>query len=229
MRSMNLLLVEDDKELLTSLSTQLQAHGFAVETAMTAEDGIFLGKEVQYDCIVLDIGLPDGNGFDVCKKLREQNTRAPILMLTARGDVRDRVEGLNVGADDYLAKPADILELVARIRALMRRNTGHPAPVIAIGDLTIRPNERTVYRANRFITLPSKEYAVLEYLAYHHNEVVTRTMLMEHVWGSDFETVSNVIDVYIRNLRRKIDNFGKKALIHTIRGGGYMISASKKK
>ncbi|HKY73698.1 MAG TPA: response regulator transcription factor [Patescibacteria group bacterium] len=224
---MNLLLVEDDKELLASLSTQLQSFGFVVERAMTAEDGVFLGKEVQYDCIVLDIGLPDGSGLDVCKKLREQHIHSPILMLTARGDVRDRVEGLNVGADDYLAKPADVHELVARIRALVRRNTGHPSPIIIIGDLTIRPNERAVSRSNRSITLPSKEYAVLEYLAYHHDEVVTRTMLMEHVWGSDFETVSNVVDVYIRNLRKKIDRPGKKSLIHTIRGGGYMISARK--
>lgn len=222
---MKILVVEDDRQLATHVKLQLEKETFAVDTAHTAEDGLFQASEFEYDCIILDLNLPDGNGFEVCEKLRKTGNQTPILMLTAREGLSDKITGLELGADEYVTKPIDSRELVARVRALIRRNSKDPSVHLSIGDLTIDPKSRRVKRGQLEIELPSKEYAVLEFLAHHSDEVVTRGMLMEHVWGSDFETFSNVVDVYIRNLRRKIDkNFNQK-LIHTIRGGGYVLSA----
>lgn len=173
---------------------------------------------------MLDINLPDGNGFEICEKVRKQENTTPIIIMTARDAVSDKIKGLDLGADDYVLKPVDSLELIARVKALIRRNSKKPLPVLTIGDLEINTQTRRVIRAGTEIELPSKEFAVLELLARHSDEVVTRSMLMEHIWGSDFETFSNVVDVYIRNLRRKIDAGSQKKLIHTIRGGGYSLS-----
>ncbi len=224
---MKILVVEDDVTLSSHIKKSLKKEAFAVDVVATQEDGIFQSLEFEYDCIVLDLNLPDGNGLEICRALRTKNNKVPILILTARDALTDKVMGLNLGADEYVTKPIDTLELVARIRALIRRNSKDPSPILHIADLQIDPKTRRVKRGNIDIELPSKEYAILEFLAHHSDEVVTRSMLMDHVWGSDFETFSNVVDVYIRNLRTKIDrNFSKK-LIHTIRGGGYVLSDTR--
>lgn len=221
---MRILLIEDDAQLATHVRKALEHESLAVDTAGTAEDGLFQATEFEYDGVILDVNLPDGNGFDVCKKMRSAHVTTPILMLTARDALSDKILGLDLGADEYVTKPIDTRELLARVRALIRRNSKDPLPLLNIGDLTIDPKTRRVRRKNVTIDLPSKEYAVLEFLARHSDEVVTRAMIMEHVWGSDFETFSNVIDVYMKNLRKKIDMEGQKKLLHTIRGGGYVLS-----
>lgn len=221
---MKILIVEDDRSLLENTQTQFTKAGFGVDIAGTAEEGLSLLEVNEYDSIVLDINLPDGNGFEICEKVRKQENTTPIIIMTARDAVSDKIKGLDLGADDYVLKPVDSQELIARVKALIRRNSKKPLPVLTIGDLEIDTQTRRVTRASKNIDLPSKEFAVLELLARHSDEVVTRSMLMEHIWGSDFETFSNVVDVYIRNLRRKVDTEGKKKLIHTIRGGGYSLS-----
>lgn len=221
---MKILIIEDDQSLLENTQTQFAKAGFGVDIAATAEEGLSLLEVNEYDSIVLDINLPDGNGFEICEKVRKQENTTPIIIMTARDAVSDKIKGLDLGADDYVLKPVDSQELIARVKALIRRNSKKPLPVLTIGDLEIDTQTRRVVRAGQEIDLPSKEFAVLELLARHSDEVVTRSMLMEHIWGSDFETFSNVVDVYIRNLRRKVDTEGKKKLIHTIRGGGYSLS-----
>jgi two-component system copper resistance phosphate regulon response regulator CusR len=224
---MKILIIEDDQSLLENTQTQFAKAGFGVDKAATAEEGLSLLEVNEYDSIVLDINLPDGNGFEICEKVRKQENTTPIIIMTARDAVSDKIKGLDLGADDYVLKPVDSQELIARVKALIRRNSKKPLPVLTIGDLEIDTQTRRVIRAGQEIDLPSKEFAVLELLARHSDEVVTRSMLMEHIWGSDFETFSNVVDVYIRNLRRKVDTEGKKKLIHTIRGGGYSLSDNR--
>jgi two-component system copper resistance phosphate regulon response regulator CusR len=221
---MKILIIEDDQSLLENTQTQFIKAGFGVDTAATAEEGLSLLDVNEYDSIVLDINLPDGNGFEICEKVRKQENTTPIIIMTARDAVSDKIKGLDLGADDYVLKPVDSQELIARVKALIRRNSKKPLSVLTIGDLEIDTQTRRVVRSGEEIELPSKEFAVLELLARHSDEVVTRSMLMEHIWGSDFETFSNVVDVYIRNLRRKVDTEGKEKLIHTIRGGGYSLS-----
>lgn len=221
---MKILIIEDDRNLLENTQSQFAKAGFGVDIAATAEEGRILLDVNEYDSIVLDINLPDGNGFEICEKVREQENTTPIIIMTARDAVSDKIKGLDLGADDYVLKPVDSQELIARVKALIRRNSKKPLPVLTIGDLEIDTQTRRVVRAGTEIDLPSKEFAVLELLVRHSDEVVTRSMLMEHIWGSDFETFSNVVDVYIRNLRKKIDSGSQKKLIHTIRGGGYSLS-----
>lgn len=224
---MKVLIIEDDKTLANNIKHKLKEVLFAVDIAHVAEDGVFQAQEFSYDCIILDINLPDKSGFEVCETLREAKIATPILIMTARDDVGDKIKGLDLGADDYVTKPIDSGELIARVRALIRRSKNNPAPLFIIGDLQINPRTRRVKKGGKQIKLSSKEFSVLEYLALHSDEVVTRTMLMEHVWGSDFETLSNVIDVYIKNLRQKIDTKGRKKLLHTIRGSGYSLSSER--
>lgn len=221
---MKILIIEDDQSLLENTQTQFTKAGFGVDIAATAEEGLSLLDVNEYDSIVLDINLPDGNGFEICEKVRKQENTTPIIIMTARDGVSDKIKGLDLGADDYVLKPVDSQELIARVKALIRRNSKKPLPVLTISDLEVDTQTRRVVRSGVEIELASKEFAVLELLARHSDEVVTRSMLMEHIWGSDFETFSNVVDVYIRNLRRKVDIEGKKKLIHTIRGGGYSLS-----
>lgn len=221
---MKILIIEDDRNLLENTQTQFEKAGFGVDVAATAEEGLSFLDINEYDSIVLDINLPDGNGFEVCQKVRSTENTTPIIIMTARDAVSDKIKGLDLGADDYVLKPVDSQELIARVKALIRRNSKKPLPVLVVGDLEINTQTRRVTRAGQEIDLPSKEFAVLELLARHSDEVVTRSKLMEHIWGSDFETFSNVVDVYIRNLRRKIDVQGTPKLIHTIRGGGYSLS-----
>lgn len=224
---MKILLIEDDPRLLENTQTQFMKAGFGVDVSATADEALRQVGVNEYDCIVLDINLPDGNGFEICEEIRSEGNVTPIIIMTARDAVSDRIKGLDLGADDYVLKPVDSQELIARVKALIRRSSKNPLPIITIDNLQIDTQAQRVTRAGQEIVFPTKEFAVLELLARHHDEVVTRTMIMEHVWGSDFETFSNVVDVYIRNLRRKIDITGQKKLLHTIRGGGYSLSAQR--
>jgi two-component system copper resistance phosphate regulon response regulator CusR len=221
---MKILIVEDDRNLLDNTKAQLEKAGFGVDAVTTKDEAEYQLDVNHYDAVVLDINLPDGNGFEICQNIRSKQDATPIIIMTARDALSDKLKGLDLGADDYVLKPVDSQELIARVKALIRRSSKSPLPILTVGDLEVDPQTQRVTRAGQEISLPAKEFAVLEFLARHSDEVVTRTMLMEHVWGSDFETFSNVIDVYIRNLRRKIDSDGKKKLLHTIRGGGYSLS-----
>lgn len=221
---MKILIIEDDKDLLLNTRAQLEKAGFGVDVAATKEAAEEQLDINHYDALVLDINLPDGNGFEICQNIRAQHDPTPIIIMTARDGLSDKLKGLSIGADDYVLKPVDSRELIARVKALIRRSSKMPLPILTVGDLEIDPQAQRVKRAGQDISLPAKEFAVLEFLARHSDEVVTRAMLMEHVWGSDFETFSNVVDVYLRNLRRKIDGPGRKKLLHTIRGGGYSLS-----
>lgn len=225
---MKILIIEDDQTLAKNLQKTLVKDGFAVDTVYSKENGLVEIEVNEYDCVVLDINLPDGSGFDLLSELRQNENQTPIIVVTARGEVEDRIKGLNLGADDYVPKPIDSYELIARIRAVIRRNSQSSLPVIAIGDLTVKPAEHTATVNGQLLDLTAKEFAVLEYLAQHSGQAVTRTMLMEHIWGSDFDTFSNVIDVYIRNLRRKVEKHSKDKLIQTIRGKGYVLGKHEK-
>jgi heavy metal response regulator len=217
------LVLEDEPRVRSFVERGLKEAGFAVDAAADGEEGLRLGLVHPYDAIVLDLMIPRLDGLGVLRKLREGGRKTPVLILSARDEVEDRVRGLDAGADDYLPKPFAFAELLARLRALLRRGTTLPS-VIEVGDLQIDVVGRVVERAGRRIDLTAKEFSLLEYLARHAGEVVTRTMISEHVWDMNFDSSSNVVDVYIRYLRRKIDEpFGRK-LIHTRRGVGYVLS-----
>lgn len=220
---MKLLLIEDDLILANNLAKILHQAGFVIEAAQTQETGLIKLDVNDYDCLVLDISLPDGNGFDLLASLRQMKNKIPVIIMTARGQVEDRVKGLDLGADDYLAKPVDSHELIARIRAIIRRHANSALPVISVGDLILKPASHLAKIKDRELNLTAKEFSVLEYLALHHGQIITRSMLMEHVWGSDFDIFSNVIDVYIKNLRQKITKHTQSQLITTIRGKGYIL------
>lgn len=221
---MRILIVEDEKRLSDTLKKGLVEAGFAVDQAFDGEEGNYLASSETYDLIVLDIMLPKIDGLVVCRNLRGQKITTPILMLTAKTMVEDKVAGLDTGADDYLTKPFSFLELKSRIQALLRRGSAKTLPVLNISDLNLDPAKHKVSRGKKEITLSPKEFAVLEMLMRHPGETVTRTMLTEHVWDYNFDGLSNVVDVYITILRRKIDKNARKKLIHTIHGVGYMIS-----
>lgn len=220
---MKLLLIEDDAILSRHFQQILSASGYIVETAGGQEAAELQVEVNDYNCLILDLGLPDGSGFEFLRDLRDLGSKTPVVIVTARGQVEERIKGLNLGADDYLPKPVNPEELVARIRAVIRRHAAGAPPIIKVGALTVKPNSQEASIKDQRLNLTAKEFAVLEYLALHHGEVVTRSMLMEHVWGSDFDTFSNVIDVYIKNLRRKISTHSPITLIHTIRGKGYIL------
>jgi two-component system OmpR family response regulator len=225
---MKILIIEDDQILAKNLCKVLTKNGFAVDASNSWEDGLSQTEINEYDCIVLDINLPDGSGFDLLHDLRKAENKTPVIIVTARGNVEDRIKGLNLGADDYVPKPVDSNELTARIRAVIRRNSQSALPVLTIGDLVVQPAEHVASIGKNTLDLTAKEFAVLEYLAQHNGQIITRTMLMEHIWGSNFETFSNVIDVYIRNLRRKLEKYSKVSLIKTIRGKGYILGKHEK-
>ena len=225
---MKILAIEDDRELATNLKLSLQKEGFVVDTSRSKEDGLTKIEVNEYDCVVLDINLPDGNGFEILKELRNSKNKTPIIIVTARGLTEDKIKGLNLGADDYLPKPIDSNELIARIRAIIRRATNSALPIIAIGELLVKSAGHFASIGDHKLDLTAKEFSVLEYLALHSGQVVTRTMLMEHIWGSDFETFSNVVDVYIRTLRRKLGVHSETKLIKTIRGKGYILESNEK-
>ena len=220
---MRVLVVEDERRMATLLERGLQEEGYAVDLAATGEDGIWLATENAYDAVLLDVLLPDLDGFEVCRRLREAGRWAPILMLTARDAVPDRVEGLDAGADDYLTKPFAYPELLARLRAVIRRGPHERPAAISVGDLSLDPATREVRRGDLRVPLTPKEFALLEFFMRHAGEVLTRTQILEHVWDFAFDGDSNVIEVYVRYLREKVDRpFGRQSL-ETVRGVGYRL------
>jgi two-component system, OmpR family, response regulator len=220
---MRVLVVEDEVKMAGLLKRALEEEGYAVDVAGRGEDALWFGTENPYDAIVLDVMLPDLDGFEVSRRLREAGRWSPVLMLTARDAVADRVAGLDAGADDYLTKPFSFAELLARLRALVRRGAAERPPVLRVGDLSLDPARRTVTRDRSSIDLTAREFALLEYLMRHAGEVLTRTQLIEHVWDFAYDGDSNVVDVYIRYLRNKVDRpFGRDS-IRTVRGAGYRL------
>lgn len=224
---MRILIVEDEKNLVKILKQGLEEKGYAVDTSYDGEEGLYMATEFQFDALILDISLPKLNGLSLLEKLREKGSSLPVLMLTARAEISDKIEGLNTGADDYLPKPFDFVELLARLNALIRRSKGKPSPLIKIDDLKIDTNARTVIRSNQEIKLSASEYNILEYLSFNKERVISRTELTEHLYNIDFDHDSNIIDVYINFLRNKVDKNYEKKLLHTVRGAGYIISENK--
>lgn len=215
---MRLLIVEDEPDLLASMAQAMREEGYAVDTAVDGEDGLFKAESVDYDAIILDVMLPEMDGWTVLKKLRATK-KTPVLMLTARDQSRDRVKGLDTGADDYVVKPFDLAELFARLRALIRRSANRTTNVLEIGAVVIDTAARTVTLAAKPVEITAREYALLEYLALHRGEVVTRATLYEHLFGDDDDTLSNLLDVHVSNLRKKLGH----DFISTRRGHGYCI------
>jgi len=219
------LVIEDEVRVRSFLVRGLEEAGFAVDSAAAGDEGLHMALVHPYDAILLDLGLPGKDGLSVLRELRASKRATPVLILSAREELEDRVRGLDLGADDYLGKPFAFAELLARLRALLRRGTAR-ASALQVDDLEIDLVTRKVRRGGRSIELTAKEFALLEYLARHAGEVVTRTMIAEHVWDLNFDSFSNVIDVYIRYLRRKIDEPFERKLIHTRRGIGYVLTDS---
>jgi DNA-binding response OmpR family regulator len=223
---MRLLLIEDDSRVARFIQKGLAAERYRVELAATGPDGIEMGSADVYDVILLDLILPGENGIEVCRQLRENEIKTPILMLTAKDSVEDKVTGLGVGADDYLTKPFAFEELLARIRALLRRpGELNLSPTLTAADLALDNNTHEVTRAGKAIELTATEFALLEYLMRRPNRVLSRTMIEEQVWDYHYDPSSNVVDVYIRRLRQKVDHGFPQPLIHTVRGAGYMLKA----
>ncbi len=220
---MRILIVEDDPRLGPSLKKGLEANHYAVDLAADGEDGLLMALATPYDMIVLDVLLPGQNGFEVCRQLRERERTMPVLMLTALGELNDRVKGLDMGADDYLVKPFALSEMEARVRALLRRGSPVKIPQLQFLDITLDTTTHEVRRGERVLNLCNKEYALLEFFMRHPHQVMSRAMIAEHVWDGDTGHLSNVIDVYIRYLRRKLCDQNEPDVIHTIRGSGYQL------
>jgi heavy metal response regulator len=221
---MRVLVVEDEPGIANFVRQGLTEAGYAVDVAWDGQEGLACALAVEYDVLVLDIMLPRLDGLELLRELRRQGNKTPAIMLTARDTIDDRVDGLDAGADDYLVKPFAFPELLARLRALLRRPPLQSGTVLSIGTLEMDMASRQVRRGDRLIELSPREYAVLEYLMRHPNQVLTRTQIGEHVWNLDFYNESNVVDVYIGYLRRKVDSDHDDPLIHTVRGMGYRIS-----
>ena len=223
---MRILVVEDERKVAAFVRQGLVEEGHVVEVAADGEaalDAVAGGPP--YDLVVLDVMLPRRDGLSVLKTLRARRVQAPVLLLTARDGVADKVAGLDAGADDYLAKPFAFEELLARVRALLRRGRGATEPVLRLEDLSLDPATRLVVRGGRRISLTAREYALLEYFLRNTGRVLTRPMITQHVWGMDFDPESNIVDVYVGYLRRKIDADGEPRLLQTVRGAGYSLSA----
>jgi len=220
---MRILLVEDEKKIASFVKKGLREEHYIVDVAADGEKALFQAEINPYDLIILDIMLPGKDGIEVCRQLRSEKIDVPILMLTARDRVKDKISGLDSGADDYLTKPFAFEELLARVRALLRRKREVKNIILKLADLELDQLLHKVKRSQKEIALSSKEYALLEYLMLNANHVVTRTMISEHVWNEDFDSFTNVIDVYINYLRNKIDKGSAKKLIHTLRGRGYIL------
>jgi DNA-binding response OmpR family regulator len=224
---MRILIVEDNRRLNNSLKMSLEDDGYAVDSAYDGPDGQEMGEMNPYDAIILDILLPKKDGLQVCRDFRNHRINTPIIMLTARDTVEDRVQGLDSGADDYLVKPFAIQELRARLRALLRREASDKAGLLTARDLTLDPAAHQVERAGQPIQLTAKEFALLEYFVRNPNRLITRDMAESHIWSYDFDGTSNVVDVYVRRLRRKIDDPFEVKLFETIRGAGYRLVVPK--
>ena len=218
---MRLLLVEDDDRIARFVAKGLREQAYAVDVVAKGEDALYQAAINSYDLIILDVMIPGKNGFEVCRELRRSGQRVPVLMLTARDSVEDRISGLDHGADDYLTKPFEFRELLARLRALLRRSGELRPAQIAVSDLVLDTGAQTVSRGGRTIPLTTKEYALLEFLARNAGRVVGRAEIAEHVWDESFDPFSNLIEVYVNRVRRKIDAGEGKPLLHTRRGAGY--------
>lgn len=221
---MRILLIEDEKRLSYVVEKGLVEAGYAVDKAFDGEEGLYLAESESYDVIILDLMLPKMDGIKVCRQLRKKKITTPILILTARTKVEDRVTGLDAGADDYLTKPFAFTEMKSRIQALIRRSHRQTESILKIDTLELDPLKHTVSRAKKSISVTPKEFAILEFLMRHKDEVVTRTQITEHTWDYNFDSLSNVVDVFITTLRKKIDSNQKVKLIHTVHGVGYKIS-----
>jgi two-component system, OmpR family, response regulator len=222
---MRILLVEDEPKLARALVRGLERTGYAVDLASSGEDAVLLATTHDYDAVVLDVMLPGKDGFEVCRALRSEDCWSPVVMLTARDRVEDRIHGLDAGADDYLVKPFDFGELLARLRALFRRQPKERPAALSVDDLVIDPATRSVTRAGEAVELTLREFGVLEYLASHAGRVVTRAELLDHVWDDSFFGTSNIVDVYVGYLRRKLEVPFDRPLIRTIRGSGYLLES----
>jgi heavy metal response regulator len=222
---MRILVIEDEKKVAEFICNGLAEEGYAADVAHDGDNGYFLATTNEYDAILLDIMLPKMDGITLCTQLRGENILTPIIMLTAKDEVKDKVKGLDAGADDYLTKPFAFEELLARIRSLLRKKYQHQGMKFQVDDLVLDAVTHIVTRAGKVIELSVKEYALLEYLMRNTGTVVTRVMIAEHVWDINFDTFTNVIDVYISYLRNKIDKGHAVKLIHTVRGRGYVLKA----
>lgn len=220
---MRVLVVEDEIKMSALIKRGLEREGYAVDVALDGDEALWAAREQDYDAIVLDAMIPAPDGFAVCRTLREEGRWAPVVMLTARDSVDDRVRGLDAGADDYLTKPFAFAELFARLRALTRRQVVARPVALTVGDLELDPATRSVSRSGTAITLSVKEFALLEFLMRHPDEVLTRQAILEHVWDFAYDGVSNVVDVYIRYLREKVDRPFARDTIETVRGVGYRL------
>ncbi len=222
---MRILLVEDDQRIARFVAKGLREHAFAVDVTSDGADALYKSSITDYDAVILDVMIPGHDGFTVCRKLRGAGSVVPIIMLTARDTVQDRITGLDCGADDYLTKPFAVAELLARLRALLRRGQYVRSAKIQIADLVLDTRAQRATRGKRELALTTKEYALLEYLAREQGRVVSRGEIAEHVWDENFDPLTNLIDVHINRLRRKVDNDFPTRLIHTRRGTGYMLAA----
>lgn len=222
---MAILIIEDDERILEFVRRGLEAEGYLIETAGNGGQGLQLMLNAEYDLLLLDLMLPDMSGQEVCRQLRQQGVKSPVLMLTAMDSLEDKVEGLRMGADDYLTKPFAFDELIARIQALLRRSKGYKEQVVELcaGDLTLNRETREIHRAGRLIELTPKEYALLEYFMQAPGRVFSRSQILDQVWGYNSDPLTNVVEVYIRNLRRKLDEGFPTSLIKTVRGFGYKL------
>ncbi len=216
---MRILIIEDEKELAENIKNHLVKKGDAVDLSLTGEDGQFMAESESYDVIILDLNLPDIDGLKICQNLRDKGIKTPVLVLTARATVEERVGGLNAGADDYLVKPFAFSELEARLEALIRRSQSHGEPVLKLRGLTLDPLKHEVMLSGKLVVLTPKEFSILEMLMRHPGQVVTRSMLTEHIWDYNFESMSNIVDVFVATLRKKLG----KEYIKTIHGVGYKI------
>ena len=224
---MRLLVVEDEKKVSNFIKKGLEEEGYAVDAAHDGEEGLYMALEGVHDLIVLDIQLPKMDGLQVLQEIRNQKVKTPVLLLTVRATIEDKVLGLDSGADDYLTKPFSFQELVARLRALLRRRAEAEPTVLKVADLVLDPARRTVLRGEEKIDLSPREFSLLDYFMRNPGRVLTRTMITEHVWDYDFDTDTNVIDVYVNYLRKKIDSNRDPGLIQTVRGVGYVLRESE--
>jgi len=223
---MRLLVIEDEKKVASFIKKGLEEEHYAVDVAYDGEEGLYLSETNDYDLVILDLMIPKIHGWDVLKKIRAKRNNVPILVLTARDSIEDKVKGLDSGCDDYLTKPFAFAELLARIRALLRREKAEKEPILRIADLTLSLVTHKVARRGKEIELTSREYTLLEYFMRNPDKVLTRTMISEHVWDYHFDSMTNVIDVYVNYLRKKIDKDFEPKLIHTLRGIGYIMKGS---
>jgi heavy metal response regulator len=222
---MRLLVVEDEKKVASFVKKGLEEEGYAVDVAADGKSGLDMALDRVHDLIILDIQLPKMDGLGVLNALRREKVAIPVLLLTVRATIEDKVLGLDAGADDYLTKPFAFQELVARVRALLRRRAEGKQPVLQLADLILDPARRVVFRDSQKLDLTTREFALLDYFMRNPERVLTRTMIAEHVWDYDFDSATNVIDVYVNYLRKKIDSDRQQKLIHTVRGVGYMMKA----